>query len=45
MIGVAKENRVYDGLIFILTQLVIIYIVGVLSGYAYKYIINKLVTY
>ena len=42
MIGVAKENRVYDGLIFILTQLVIIYIVGVLSGYAYKYIMMNL---
>ena len=42
MIGVAKENRVYDGLIFVLTQLIIIYVVGVLSGYAYKYIMMNL---
>ena len=42
MIGVAPENRVYSGLIAMLVQLVIIYLVGVASGYAYKYIMMGL---
>ena len=42
MIGVAPENRVYSGLIGMLVQLVIIYLVGVISGYAYKYIMMTL---
>ncbi len=42
MIGVAKENRVYTGLILILFQLACIYITGILCGYAYKYIMMKL---
>lgn len=42
MIGVAPENRVYSGLIGMLVQLAIIYIVGVISGYAYKYIMMVL---
>ena len=42
MIGVAPENRVYSGLIGMLVQLVIIYLVGVFSGYAYKYIMMTL---
>lgn len=42
MIGVAPENRVYSGLIGMLVQLAIIYLVGVFSGYAYKYIMMVL---
>ena len=42
MIGVAPENRVYSGLIAMLVQLAIIYLVGVFSGYAYKYIMMVL---
>ena len=42
MIGVAPENRVYTGLIGMLVQLGIIYLVGVFSGYAYKYIMMVL---
>ena len=42
MIGVAPENRVYSGLIGMLVQLAIIYLVGVISGYAYKYIMMVL---
>lgn len=42
MIGVAPENRVYSSLIAVLVQLAIIYLVGVISGYAYKYIMMNL---
>ncbi len=42
MIGVAPENRVYGGLIGMLVQLAIIYLIGVVSGYAYKYIMMVL---
>lgn len=42
MIGVASENRVYTGLILMLCQLAGIYMIGVISGYTYKYIMMML---
>lgn len=42
MIGVASENRVYTGLILMLCQLAGIYMIGVISGYTYKYIMMVL---